>query len=117
MNKYYQLLLLFIVFGILAACEKDNHPPTIRSLTASPLTIKTGDTIQIECIATDPDDDQLGYSWSSSNGQITGGIAVNIILWKVPEKPGTTKITVVVSDGKDITEGSLEIMVEPNPQL
>jgi hypothetical protein len=75
-----------------------NHPPVIERLTAEPPVVNQGKTATIQCIASDPDIDELGYDWSASRGNISGqGSAVT---WTAPNTCGTYTITVTVADGR-----------------
>ena len=74
-----------------------NKPPTITSLVADADWTTPSDSIQVTCTASDPDDDELSYEWSTSGGNISGtGAAVN---WTAPEEVGIYHVTVVVTDG------------------
>ena len=75
-----------------------NHPPVIDSLTADKQEVLKAKTSAIECIASDPDGDELSYNWSASGGNITGeGAAVT---WVAPNAYDTYTITVIVTDGR-----------------
>jgi hypothetical protein len=73
-----------------------NWPPTITSLVAdADWTFPLGST-QVTCTASDPDDDELSYEWSTTGGDISGtGAVVN---WTAPQEFGIYDITVVVTD-------------------
>jgi len=74
-----------------------NKPPTITNLIPDADWTNLSGTIQVTCTASDPDDDDLSYEWSTSGGDISGtGAAVN---WTAPEEVGTYNITVMVTDG------------------
>jgi len=49
-----------------------NNPPVIVSLTAEPPVVATGAVTTITCIAEDPDNEALTYSWDAPYGAITG---------------------------------------------
>jgi len=87
-----------------------NQPPQISSLTGDPSGVLYGGTAKITCIATDPDDDVVRYSWSASEGSITG--VGNKVTWVAPNKGGTFNITVLVSDGEGgETTGNVMVVV------
>jgi hypothetical protein len=73
-----------------------NLPPTITSLVAdTDWTLPSGN-IQVTCNASDPDDDELSYEWSTTGGDISStGAVVN---WTAPQDVGIYYITVVVTD-------------------
>jgi len=74
-----------------------NKPPYINSLIADADWTTPSGSLQVTCTASDPDDDELSYEWSTTGGNVSGtGAAVN---WTAPEEVGTYNITVVVTDG------------------
>jgi hypothetical protein len=74
-----------------------NQPPVIDSLTSEFEQVRKAMASAIECTASDPDDDELSYTWSASGGNISGeGPAVT---WVAPNTYGTYTITVTVTDG------------------
>jgi hypothetical protein len=86
------VVLLAILFHTMLA----NQPPTIISLGAQPNSVIPSGRCQIVCHATDPDGDELSYSWSASGGSISGtGMTVN---WTAPDSGGFYKVTVTVTD-------------------
>jgi len=96
-----------LAMGITVAA---NHPPVVDSLAAELQRVKKGMTSVIECIASDPDGDDLSYIWSFSGGSISGGGSV--VSWIAPDIFGTYTITVTVTDGRGGQAiQSLEIVV------
>jgi len=74
-----------------------NRPPTITSLIADADWTTPSDSLQVTCTASDPDDDELNYEWSTTGGDISDtGAVVN---WTAPEEVGIYHVTVVVKDG------------------
>jgi len=86
-----------------------NYPPIIESLTAKPSPVREGKTSTIECVASDPDEDELSYLWSTTRGNISGEGAT--VIWTAPNVCGTYIITVTVADGRG-GEVSEELEVE-----
>jgi len=80
----------------LAMGVRVNHPPIIESLTAKPLRVKKANTSVIECIASDPDGDELTYRWEATGGNISDGGP--IITWTAPGIEGSYTIRVIVTD-------------------
>jgi hypothetical protein len=85
-----------------------NNPPIIENLTVTPkepkymkeiaggYKILKGKSCDIECVASDPDNDELLYEWSTDGGNVSGeGSAVT---WTAPLRGGEFTITVTVSD-------------------
>jgi K319L-like, PKD domain len=76
-------------------------PPGTSSTSCTP----TGSEVQLTATATDPDNDQLLYTWSVTGGRITGeGRAVTWDLTGVAN--GTYTATVEVNDGNQHTASS-----------
>lgn len=74
-----------------------NRPPIIERLTMEQAGCGDGEYIPIECVASDPDGDELSYKWNATGGEISGqGSAVS---WTAPEKRGKYTISVEVTDG------------------
>ena len=74
-----------------------NRSPAIITLVADADWTTPSGSIQVTCTASDPDDDELNYEWSTTGGDISGtGAAVN---WTAPEEVGTYNVTVAVKDG------------------
>lgn len=86
-----------------------NYPPVIESLTAEPSPVRQGKTSTIECVASDPDENELSYLWSTTRGNISGEGAT--VTWTTPNACGTYIITVTVDDGRG-GEVSEELEVE-----
>ncbi|MGA8848617.1 MAG: Ig-like domain-containing protein [Dehalococcoidia bacterium] len=71
--------------------------PTINSLIANAAWTTPSGSLQVTCIASDLDGDELSYEWTTTGGDISGtGAAVN---WTAPQEVGTYNVTVVVTDG------------------
>ena len=77
--------------------QQPNRAPVIKSMYgASNWEPQTeGD---FTCMASDPDGDNLTYSWTADNGTIKGN--GSSAKWTSPSSMGKYKITVIVSDGK-----------------
>jgi outer membrane protein OmpA-like peptidoglycan-associated protein len=78
--------------------QKPNTPPTV-SCAANPASITVGQRSSIVSTASDPDNDPLTYSYTTSGGRITGSGA-NVQFDSTGAAPGTYTITCHVSDGR-----------------
>ena len=74
-----------------------NMPPIITSLVADADWTTPLGSIQVTCTASDPDEDELSYEWSTDRGDISG--TGNEVIWTAPAEVGMHDITVVVKDG------------------
>jgi hypothetical protein len=114
MNKKRCLVIMAIAAAavlFLAPCctTPSNRPPIITSLQAKAEWIAPSGSLQVTCIASDLDDDELNYEWSASGGSITG--TGPEVIWTAPQEVGMYDITVVVDDGHDGTDtGSLTLI-------
>ncbi len=74
-----------------------NQPPLIARFIAKPRKLDLGATSNITCVASDADADTLSYTWTASQGTITGtGSAVQ---WTAPASAGNYFVHCLVDDG------------------
>lgn len=91
---------------------QQNNPPLITQITG-PTDWAPGAEGQIECLASDPDGDELTYRWTADNGTIKG--QGNTITWVAPETMGKYEIAVTVTDSKGLETSMLkEVRVSIN---
>ena len=95
-----------------------NHPPIIEDLVLTPEEARDFELekfrvyrharCKIECVASDPDKDELSYEWSAEGRSTNGGKIAGkgrVITWAVPNEADTgVTITVTVSDGRGGTD-------------
>lgn len=83
---------------LFSSCAPANQPPAISSLSVDEKSVTPSGSSQVVCIASDPDGDNLGYTWSANGGNISGdGPVVN---WAAPDTAGAYTITAIVTDGR-----------------
>ena len=90
-----------------------NPPPVIKSLIVTPKGheyLKKDDggykvgramSCDIECVAFDPNGDELSYEWLASGDKIDGGEISgegSMITWTAPDRAGEVTVTVTASD-------------------
>jgi hypothetical protein len=113
------VIILGITFLPFASCLATNQLPVISSLTADyEGEINTADSCQITCIASDPDGDELTYTWTAYGGTISGEGPT--VTWTAPDMYGTCTIKVEVSDGRNglATELiNIEVTVPNSPPI
>ena len=78
--------------------EKPNSPPTI-SCAANPASITVGQRSSITSTASDPDNDTLTYTYTTSGGRITGSGA-SVQFDSTGTAQGSYTVTCHVSDGR-----------------
>jgi hypothetical protein len=87
-----------------------NQSPIISKVTADPPEVVYGNSTTITCVAADPDDDPLTYSWSAGEGTIAG--TGRQVTWVAPNKGGNFNIGLTVSDNRGgQTTGSVTVSV------
>jgi len=86
-----------------------NKPPVISSMTTDRANLSYGGMTTVTVVASDPDGDALRYSWSASEGSVSG--QGNRVTWSAPNKGGDYAITVLVSDGKSESRQSVVVRV------
>jgi len=100
MNKRMPLVVTALVMLLLASSctAPTNHEPIIISLDAEAARVVPSASCQIVCNATDPDGDELAYTWSSGGRELSGEGAS--VAWVAPSSEGSYSITVNVTDGQ-----------------
>jgi len=102
MNKRWLVTIVIVVVAVILAIILDtmlsNHRPVIVGLEADPQKVTPSGSCQILCTASDADDDELGYNWSISGGEIHG-VGHNVT-WTAPGSESSHNITVTVTDGR-----------------
>jgi outer membrane protein OmpA-like peptidoglycan-associated protein len=79
--------------------QKPNQPPVITSCVADPATIEEGKTSTVTTEASDPDNDPLTYSYTTSGGKVTGS-GKSVQFDSTGVAPGTYTVNCLVSDGR-----------------
>lgn len=91
-----------------------NQPPVINSLSAESPTLAPNGETKITCDASDPNGDELTYTWTASAGTITETYQT-FIFWKAPGFVGDFEVSVTVDDGNGGTASrSCTITVQAN---
>ncbi len=110
---FFCLVVPILVALLSSSCALINQSPVIQSVKADRDLVYVGDSVSIECLASDPDGDVVSYQWSANGGTVSeGGSSVS---WTAPSSSGAYTATVTVSDatGGQAT-ASLLIDVRPN---
>ncbi|HXY26234.1 MAG TPA: OmpA family protein [Candidatus Acidoferrum sp.] len=109
--------------GLTASCAADvkieprpNRPPTATmSVERSPIIV--GERTGITCNGTDPDNDPLTYSYTTTGGKIIG-TGPNVQFDSTGLQPGTYTVTCTVDDGRGGTaQASGNVEVKEPPQV
>jgi hypothetical protein len=96
--------------------EKPNHPPTATlSIERSP--ILPGERTGVTCNGSDPDNDPLTYSYTTTGGQVVGS-GSNVQFDSAGLPPGTYTVKCAVNDGRGGTaDASGNVEVKEPPQI
>jgi hypothetical protein len=73
--------------------------PSIKQLDRPIISVRTLTPVAITCIAEDPDDNELTYTWTATDGKITDEEGRKIV-WIAPTNPIRHFVTVEVNDGR-----------------
>ena len=96
--------------------EKPNHPPT-ASLSIERSPILPGERTGVTCNGSDPDNDPLTYSYTTTGGQITGS-GSNVQFDSTGLRPGNYTVKCTVNDGRGGTaDASGNVEVKEPPQI
>ena len=108
-SSWIAIILIILAFQVQLACtpaqapppqpavKPPNHAPVINNISYAK-DVFSNTEVQILCIASDIDGDDLIYKWMAEDGSIKG--EGKNVLWLPPGKVGTYTVTLVVSDGK-----------------
>lgn len=87
---------------------EENRAPVISQMLAN-IQVDVGGKTEITCVAVDPDEDTINYTWTADRGTIAGSDSK--VVWTAPETAGVCVVKVIVSDSKGLkTEQSLNIL-------
>jgi len=86
----------FLVLLIAGCNDKITYVPVIKSITVSPDTVEVGGTAMIEIDATDGDDNELVYYYTTTGGSISG--VGDTVVWAAPDKEGVYLARVLIAD-------------------
>ncbi|MEI6412302.1 MAG: LamG-like jellyroll fold domain-containing protein [Bacteroidota bacterium] len=88
-----------------------NVAPQITGVFKSAPYTATNETIQVNCVANDSNNDPITYTWSVSGGSISGtGSNVN---WTAPSNEGIYQITVKAADSQGLfTQSVTNVLVK-----
>lgn len=90
-----------------------NRLPSV-SASCDPCRVRQGFTVRLEAEASDPDGDEVSYSWSAEQGSFIGETNGASALWRAPGEAGSMTIRVTVSDGEG-GSASAEAVVAVDP--
>lgn len=97
-NRLITILVITLITMFCVGCDLINRAPIINELAADNDYLCMGASSEIHVIATDPDNDELTYTWITPLGEIKGeGTSVS---WQAPSMPGAHTITLTVTDSR-----------------
>ena len=108
------IFLCFFLITVIVGCGGDetgpkNLAPVISVFEAESEIVDPGAQVSIRLQADDLENDILTYSWSATEGEITGDASGAI--WNAPETERKYQIQVTVSDGEKSITSTLDIQV------
>jgi L-ascorbate metabolism protein UlaG (beta-lactamase superfamily) len=114
-NLLYFIIIIISVSTIGCGNEEEtkNTAPIISSFQANPASVSTNGQVTLTVSAIDAENDDLTYSYQSSDGNITG--TGNTVTWVAPSTPGSYTINVIASDGKLNAQSSVGVSVVAPP--
>ncbi len=90
--------------------EKVMDPPEILNLEANPMKVDLSGTVELICLAMDPDQDTLSYEWSSQAGSLVSN--ENLATYTAPDKEGSYYIICIVTDTDGMSDrDSVRVLV------
>jgi len=83
---------------IIEVVAEINISPEIHSLSASTRYTSPGGTISLKAAVSDQNNDEITYTWSTTQGDIIG--SDDLVDWLAPQEEGISTIILMVSDGR-----------------
>ncbi len=119
-----QLFILLMIIGLLTSTcgvvEKlANRPPQIKQVSAEQYFAMVGDTVTVSVEASDPDKDELTYSWNATGGHFISSQG-EVVRWIAPKIEGIYDVEVAVRDkngGESVEKVSISVMSESKPSV
>jgi hypothetical protein len=107
--KRITIVMLLLMGIILIACQKENKQPVIASVTANPDSVTPGQGTTLTVDASDPDGDELTYTWSATSGTLSSTTGSSVI-WTAPTAIGSYTITVKAEDPGELSDEASKII-------
>ncbi len=95
--------------------EPQNNAPTIKGITVTPSVIGRNSIAKLSVEAEDVDGEHIAYWWEVSDGALIHGNNRPTVNWKAPDKLGSFRADITVSDSKDSYKESIDIVVSNIP--
>ncbi len=112
-----QILILAVFLSCNGGGGTENHPPVILSINANPAIIGIGQTTTLIASASDEDEDDLTYVWSSLFGEFPQGSIGPQVIWRSPDSLGKFEIVLKVTDNKDTVSSKIFVETRQVPLL
>lgn len=94
--KVHLLATALLVLLIAGCNDKITYVPVIKSINVTPDTVEVGGTAMIEIVATDADDQELVFYYTTTGGSISG--VGDTVTWTAPDIEGVYLTTVLIAD-------------------
>ncbi|MFW6150769.1 MAG: Ig-like domain-containing protein [Chloroflexota bacterium] len=86
-----------VATGSVSVSVVENRNPVISELKSEAMMVLPGSQTLVTCVASDPDGDEVSYTWKADGGEVTG--VGDTVTWIAPESQGEYEIRVTVKDG------------------
>ncbi|MBK7407569.1 MAG: laminin G [Saprospirales bacterium] len=94
---------------ILSIVPEINDPPQILEIQKDPPYAAPGASVQLTCLASDPENSALLYEWTSAQGSFTG--AGSLVQWTAPLSEGVVQLSVKVTDDQGLSTSATTNML------
>lgn len=104
--------VLLLMFS--AGC-RGTEPPVcvlqIKNITAKPARLGYGETTRLTVTASDADNCQLTYQWTTAGGSFDGPTNTKTVTWVAPDRSNTYKVKVTVRGPERNVTGDVDMQV------
>jgi hypothetical protein len=116
--RYFGIITLLPLSLFAGGCAPGDAAPVINEIKIPSALVAIAQNVELQCSASDADNDKLSYQWLASGGTFSVQGAKTI--WTAPGDPGAAWVKVTVADGRgqsDTKEVNIQVTDNHAPEI